>query len=1330
MKLSVLIVTYQSERHIVSCVESVLASDPRAEIIVVDNASTDRTLAVLKVNPQVRVLANTANVGFSKAVNQAAALATGEALLLLNPDTLLCISTIPRLVASLVRNPHLDAVGPISNNAAALQSSKHWIPQAKELAAPDNREQAAMFLIHKFGGRVVDTKLLTGFCMLVRRSCFEALGGLDVELVLGFDDLDFCWRMNLVGRKYAVSLDSYVYHALHQSFAAGDTRTVDAMHRTSLLHFSAKLAEYYGSLEQIPPAMDLWGVDWFTPEHPPEAAQESKESSPPLRVCIWVPADLQGQQDAVSFSLGSFLQAGVPASNILLLGAESDMVDSLRFRQGTLWSEVLQKSEAYLGTGRLLWVEAGLFLIPGAMGSFSAGSGPLSGVSKQSGPESKGLVEWDLSQVARTIPGRWFFYTAPLGPDRTIRAPWRDSTVAQSMSWAPALIRASAKVLSHPISDVQPSQVELPLQLSSYLQGLESVGVMGRGHLLDLENHRTRLVDCDGLVWRLEPLELPGMVFLLREIRLAGLQKLLLLFDNAFYQSPGGLNSYRGVSPLDVRREVQQAGFRIAKMEHWQDSPEVPFAPQYANVNVRTEYLPEETLMATASRLLLVCEPCAAAYQLSKKVSIVLLALNQVEYTRKCIESLRTNCRQSIELILVNNGSTDGTRAYFDSIPGAIVIHNERNLGVAAGWNQGMAKASGDYLLILNNDTIVGPNCIENLVRCAENHPEAGLVVPRSNKIAGPQMVEGFAYREESEIPVLAGKIQEQNDLSCWEFPRLKGFCMLIPHEVVRKVGFFDERFGYGNFEDDDYSCRVRYSGYSLLVADDSFLFHYGSVSFKDSGIDWNKQMVENLEKFNRKWANGRREAMQSESPNMKHPTAQAPGDWLQQARAVRQGGNAKDAFALYCRALEFEPTRDDIAAETLDLLTDAFEADGVQDVLAFLRRRYAHLPSFQDSQAQPGALQLDWIQRAQALIEQGQFEQALAILLDVHIRQGDGFDVCNLLGVAKFQLGHVEEASRWFERALRLNPTDSDALLNYYDCVLRLGIPQHAVRPMEYALSLDSSLHEVQLALQEIKATGVHGIGDPIQLIQTRELNITAENLIREGIPDKAREILEDLVRRQPSNYRALNNLGLLAWYAQDMDKAWKLFIQAVENNPWYLDAMVNLYDCAFLSHRLDEFKPWLQKALALNPRAPELVQIELEIHEGNTPERLQVYFRKDAEQARLREQIELGHRMLEEQKVDSAVMIFTDLLNDYPDNVECLNGVGIVAFYRGDYEDAFRIFHHALQVSPLDTDSLVNLWDAAQKCEKIAEAQAILQNALSVDPGLKAVAAILEEF
>ena len=191
-------------------------------------------------------------------------------------------------------------------------------------------------------------------------------------------------------------------------------------------------------------------------------------------------------------------------------------------------------------------------------------------------------------------------------------------------------------------------------------------------------------------------------------------------------------------------------------------------------------------------------------------------------YTKKCIDSIRKHTRQKYELILVDNGSKDGTEDYFRSMPGAKVIRNAENLGVSKGWNQGMRLADGEYILILNNDIIVGPDWLENMVRLAESDPSIGLVGPRSNYIAGPQVVADVAYKsatgyDEHAIPAFIGKWQAEHDLSACEFGFIKGFCHLIPRRVFAKVGFYDERFGKGNFEDDDYCLRVRCHGYRAL---------------------------------------------------------------------------------------------------------------------------------------------------------------------------------------------------------------------------------------------------------------------------------------------------------------------------------------------------------------------------------------------------------------------------------------------------------------------------------------------------------------------------------
>ncbi len=1339
MRVSVLIVSFRSEGYIGDCLRSVYQSDPRAEVIVVDNASGDGTAAVVAHFPQVRWVANSENVGFSAAVNQAAQLATGDLLLLLNPDTMLCATSIPRMMAALVRNPQYCAIGPISNNAGGMQSARHWFPNALETVPAESREKAAAYLIQKFGARAVETKLLTGFALMIHSADFHAMQGLDPQLILGFDDLDLCWRLQQQGKKIAVAIDSFVWHALHKSFEAGSRPVVDAMHQQSLDAFTRKLAVHYGGVSEIPHSMELWGVDWFVPSAViMENAPAHLPSTASLAVVILIPND-SFTRAHLRFTLENYQSAGVSLDRILIVDTkghvQGDSVDIWQPGQGHDFATVWSKISRWWDSAQVLFLRAGCYLAPDQFSSIETGTyGTVAGDVSTEIPSpqldlSKSNTPWMILNSSEPFPVQW--------EKNAI-------LVAMSQNMAPALLEQGLAMLSQLQAPVAP---ELPPQLQSVLDGNLRTGILGKGTLLDLQEQPMRLEQCQQLVWRLDPLDVSGMSLLLKELRESGLQRVVVIFDNAFAPHTSADSKRRFVNPLQVRRELNQAGFAILNQQTWKVAlPDTP-VHELGELRLPTPLTAQEQILALSPQIILEAQATQVPWRLEKKVSVVILAINQLEYTRKCIVSLQQNCRQPLEIILVDNGSTDGSEAYFRSIAGAKVIRNEVNVGVAAGWNQGVALATGDYVFILNNDTIVSAGCVENLVRCAEQHPPLGMVVPRCNEVGGPQRLDGFSSKDPKEIIEEAGKIQTINALSCWEFPRLKGVAMLIPRVVLQQVGPFDEQFGIGNFEDDDYCYRLKNHGYQLFIADDAFLYHYGSVSFKGEKIDRDQLILENQAKFRRKWANGFRSQVPANTLSSEgyallhcgdaesarlyfvkemeiHPNAE---NALGLAESLFLLGEAREAFAFYCRALEINPELERAGEGILQLLERDYDAVSAQSVLEFLRRKYPQLRSLRQSAEQMG-VDADWQPILQQVLESGDWGQAWTLLGELLQRHGEQFEICNGLGIVKYQQGSYEEALRWFEKAIHLHPADGDALLNLYDCMLRLGMPRNAMRPMEYALSLDPSLHEVRLAVEEIQAMA-SGTWDAQTVIQARESNIEAEKLIREGLADRAEQMLRELHAQQPKNYRALNNLGLLAWYRQKLPEAFGLFAMAVDLNPWYMDAVVNLYDCAFLSHRLEEFTPWFAKAQAANPGHAELIRIAREIDEQRTPDRLETYFRKDAEQNQRSEQVRMGHQLLEEQKMDSAVLIFSAILRDYPDDVDALNGMGIAAFYHGRYEDAMVIFRHALQCAPLDSDTLVNYWDTSVKLGSTHEALLVLQNALAVDPSLTVVASILEE-
>lgn len=240
--------------------------------------------------------------------------------------------------------------------------------------------------------------------------------------------------------------------------------------------------------------------------------------------------------------------------------------------------------------------------------------------------------------------------------------------------------------------------------------------------------------------------------------------------------------------------------------------------------------------------------------------SLIVLCHNELVYTRQCLESVLRHTRPPYELVLVDNGSSDGTPAYLDELrrrPGperVVVVRNAENKGFPAGCNQGLAEAWGDSVVFLNNDTVVAAGWLDGLIRWTRSGgAKVGLVGAVSNYVAAPQQVD-IDYTDPAGIDLFAARRRQAFAGQALEFPRLSGFCLLATREALRAVGGFDERFGIGFFDDDDLCLRVRQAGYRLLVALDVFVHHYGSRTFRALGIDTERQLHENFERFQQKW--------------------------------------------------------------------------------------------------------------------------------------------------------------------------------------------------------------------------------------------------------------------------------------------------------------------------------------------------------------------------------------------------------------------------------------------------------------------------------------------
>jgi GT2 family glycosyltransferase len=210
-------------------------------------------------------------------------------------------------------------------------------------------------------------------------------------------------------------------------------------------------------------------------------------------------------------------------------------------------------------------------------------------------------------------------------------------------------------------------------------------------------------------------------------------------------------------------------------------------------------------------------------------------------------------------VIVIDNNSTDGTPDYLKqaetTFPNLRVILNENNLGFAAANNIGLHQATGDYLVLLNNDTVVTRGWVSTLIRHLHRDQTIGLIGPVTNNTGNEAKVD-VDYTELKDMPAWAARFVRDHDGQVFSIPMLAMFCVAMRRAVFEKVGLLDEQFGIGMFEDDDYAHRIKVSGFRLVCAADSFVHHFGEASFKKLKANgkYDALFAENRRRYEQKW--------------------------------------------------------------------------------------------------------------------------------------------------------------------------------------------------------------------------------------------------------------------------------------------------------------------------------------------------------------------------------------------------------------------------------------------------------------------------------------------
>ena len=253
-----------------------------------------------------------------------------------------------------------------------------------------------------------------------------------------------------------------------------------------------------------------------------------------------------------------------------------------------------------------------------------------------------------------------------------------------------------------------------------------------------------------------------------------------------------------------------------------------------------------------------------ATRQLWPTMSVTIVTFGQLAFTRRCLETLMSNTTYpALEIIVVDNASIDGTARYLRHLAGldprVKLVLNDDNRGFAAACNQGLDLATGDLLVLLNNDTELSPGWHVPLLAHLDD-PTIGLLGPRSDNVGNGARID-VPEKYAADLDGFCRLLRVEEAGRSFEIKMLAMFCVAMRRDVYEKVGPLDEGYGIGMFEDDDYCERIRAAGFRIVCARDAFVHHVGQATFKTliATGEYDDLWTRNRQRFESRW--GRWEA-------------------------------------------------------------------------------------------------------------------------------------------------------------------------------------------------------------------------------------------------------------------------------------------------------------------------------------------------------------------------------------------------------------------------------------------------------------------------------------
>jgi len=227
-------------------------------------------------------------------------------------------------------------------------------------------------------------------------------------------------------------------------------------------------------------------------------------------------------------------------------------------------------------------------------------------------------------------------------------------------------------------------------------------------------------------------------------------------------------------------------------------------------------------------------------------VSIIIPNYNGKKFITPCLSSLNRQSFKDFEVILVDNGSSDGSVDFVkDNFPTVKIVRNHRNLGYAGGWNSGIEISIGKYLVSLNNDIELDTDWLQELVKSVEKNPSVGICTSKVLRYDDREIIDSCGVS----LDVYGGTwlIGEcEKDYGQYDGKEPKevfsayGASILVRRQVVDRIGAFDDDF-FAYYEETDLCWRARLHGYKVLYVPTSKAYHMGGMTAGRRSAQWEK---------------------------------------------------------------------------------------------------------------------------------------------------------------------------------------------------------------------------------------------------------------------------------------------------------------------------------------------------------------------------------------------------------------------------------------------------------------------------------------------------------